>query len=1193
MEHKTADYLRDAGLGTSDHERELLAKAAELSWKIEQAEKSESAFLAKVTAKPKGSRKPSPATNEPNRERVEVLTKKLLAWTGWVDDPRERATAIIAELEKSEAGRLTLRGHWRTLRDWIRLGGEIGLPERHQFVRFLGGDSWDVTIDPLINAVFRACNALDPKGMAGCEAYFAAARAAAEGRGTRGEGRGGRDGRKEAGAEDFLIESLSWRELGPPPKSADAAWTFLLRVIDDELGRIEALDGAEEETGGDDDAAFLAEAELEGPRREVAAMSRELMEVLDELCRLRKEARHAASLQSEPAEETGAPEETCQVEDRKGVTTDDPESPSDERTQFDVGGESEINTPNGSGSAGTVPNCWEAGRGAFDSWHKAAVGWPGWKHSDTAVRQAVTPDGLCSGDEAVPWCSTTATPSLCAAAGSVLNRPQDLGWSRSGPIEGPWPGTSAGAGGRPGSMHLRVVEMVSVGSFGQQAEESPGSSHAEGAGAGEWARGSGVSAGEACLSGGGKGGSGDVMPARPARGGWDSMPEMSGRTSTKLEPEQAWTILTEAPLKGMAFAYEAGRIVAWDEGGQLYLLNAQGETLSISRVPQAIVAGAVSAEGSLIALVGEGSDGSLVLLNADFEIEAERPAPSEATFLAIDPHGRYVAVGTRSGAVNFLNRYGGGAGRLETIQPIAHLAFVPDRPFLIGAAAFGMLVGVELADGRGAGRLDPELAWQDRLLSNVGRLTVSGDGSMVLASCFTHGIQRFDLNGRNEGSYHLGGTVSHAVPDFPGRTIAAATLEGELAIMNSAGNVRWRTHLARPPIALEIDPLGRYVLYGHSTGEIVRLDLFGAGPGSGKGRSGSAAGTSARAGGGGGGGGDGGPRTTSGSVRRPDWTVRAVSSDEQAETAVMAVTEDPACVAMFTSPHKLELFSTGGERLGKGPEMTGVGRILRSAPGWLAAATDRSIVLVDLRRSTQRRVDVSLVELTHLAIRPDSFGLATVQERDRVGRVTPSGRWIWKRELRSPVEDLAIGPEGFAALTTNAGELMVFDPAGEPSIGATFDPSDPPLLIEAPEATQSGVVWITLGRRSQTLSGHDLRGKILWSRGLSWEGWSLCRAGPFGIAAAADGRVQAFDRSGTVRAEGGASGTSNDVFTIDERNVPLRIVRKGVHLICTSFDGRVRWRAVGEETLGPFAAGPAGVAALVGQSLAWFATALK
>ena len=311
------------------------------------------------------------------------------------------------------------------------------------------------------------------------------------------------------------------------------------------------------------------------------------------------------------------------------------------------------------------------------------------------------------------------------------------------------------------------------------------------------------------------------------------MPEMSDRTASRLEPVTAWTIVTEAPLKGLAFAREAGRILAWDEENQLYLLNALGESLSFSRVPQRIMAGAISDEGSLIALLGEGDDAGLLLLNADFGVGVERPAPSESSFLTIDPHGRYVAIGSRLGAVSFLNRFGRAAGRLETIQPVAHLCFLADRPFLVGAAAFGMLVGVEVLASRTSGRLDPEIVWQDRLMSNVGRLAVTGDGAMILASCFTHGIQRFDLKGRNEGSYHLGGTVSHAVPDFPGRTIVAATLEGALAIMNSAGNVRWRTQLSRPAIALDIDPLGRYLIYGHSTGEIVRLDLFGPGPGTG------------------------------------------------------------------------------------------------------------------------------------------------------------------------------------------------------------------------------------------------------------------------------------------------------------------------------------------------------------------------
>ena len=411
------------------------------------------------------------------------------------------------------------------------------------------------------------------------------------------------------------------------------------------------------------------------------------------------------------------------------------------------------------------------------------------------------------------------------------------------------------------------------------------------------------------------------------------MAEASGRASTRLEPETGWTIVTESPLKGLAFAREAGRILAWDEGNQLYLLSAQGESLSFSRVPHRITAGAISDEGSLIALLGEGEDASLLLLNGDLHVEVERPAPTEASFLTIDPHGRYVAVGSRLGAVTFLNRFGRAAGRLETIQPVAHLCFLADRPFLVGAAAFGMLVGVEVLASRTSGRLEPVIAWQDRLMSNVGRLTVSGDGAMILASCFTHGIQRFDLKGRNEGSYHLGGTVSHAVPDFPGRTIAAATLEGELAIINSAGNVRWRTRLARPAIALEVDPLGRYVLYGHSTGEIVRLDLFGPDPARAERLRGGAE-----------------PRAAAARGRRreprpdrsgaPTGRFPPCSPTQQAETAVLAVTEDPAAVAVFTSPHRLELYTVDGAETGTGARHVGRRPDLADSAG-LAGGGDR------------------------------------------------------------------------------------------------------------------------------------------------------------------------------------------------------------------------------------------------------------
>lgn len=663
------------------------------------------------------------------------------------------------------------------------------------------------------------------------------------------------------------------------------------------------------------------------------------------------------------------------------------------------------------------------------------------------------------------------------------------------------------------------------------------------------------------------------------------MPEPTERTASRIEPVVAWTVVTDAPLKGASFAREAGTILAWDEGNQLYLLNMLGEHLSTSRFPSKIQFGAISDDGSLIALLGEGkSDAGLILLSADFGVLVERPAPSEPTFMAIDPHGRYLAVGSRSGRVNLINRYGRPAGRFETIQPLSHLCFIPDRPFLIGAAAFGMLAGITVGPTRPGAPLDVEVAWHERLMSNVGRLTASGNGGMVLASCYTHGIQRFDMNGRNDGSYHLGGTVAHAVPDFPGRTIAAATLEGELAILNAAGNVRWRTHLPRPLLTLEIDPLGRYLIHGQATGEITRLNLFGPGPESTPTRSArqptnaavrTAAAPSPSA------------RSAAGPMRTASWSVPVVQSDDQAETAVLAVHDDPSCIAVFSSPHRLQLYRTDGQRMTQGPDMAGVGRILRTSPGWLAAATDRQIVLCDLRRSNQRKVDLSLVEITHLTIDPDSFGLAVVQERDRIGRATPSGRWIWKHELRVPVEDLAVGVGGLAAITTADGQLTVFDPAGEPRNGPKFDPSDPPLLMKAPDHSPPEIAWLTLSRRGQQIRGHEENGRIAWEVMLPWEGWQFLRLDSFALIVAMDGRGLAVDGAGSIAAQGGV-GDSNDVFSVGRDGELLRTSRKGAHLICATLEGRVRWRSILEQPPGPMTASASGVAMMLGKSLAWF-----
>src|SRR5262249_56916289 len=127
------------------------------------------------------------------------------------------------------------------------------------------------------------------------------------------------------------------------------------------------------------------------------------------------------------------------------------------------------------------------------------------------------------------------------------------------------------------------------------------------------------------------------------------------------------------------------------------------------------------------------------------------------------------------------------------------------------------------------------------------------------------------------GGPPVAGPVTQRAPASPGGPMGAETLEGELAIMNRGGTAGGPPRLSRPAIALEIDPLGRYVIYGHSTGEIVRLDFFG--PDAGSARSAPVEGERlavARS---------ATTRTSTGSVRRPDWTVPAVGSEPQAGTA--------------------------------------------------------------------------------------------------------------------------------------------------------------------------------------------------------------------------------------------------------------------------------------------------------------------
>ena len=665
-------------------------------------------------------------------------------------------------------------------------------------------------------------------------------------------------------------------------------------------------------------------------------------------------------------------------------------------------------------------------------------------------------------------------------------------------------------------------------------------------------------------------------------------------------PIEAWSHLTDFPLQGMAFAPEPERLLVWDESGLVILLNAHGQRLAQVRAPEPIAAASISGDGSRIAVVMRGA--RFQLLDEGLGLVKDRACVFDPVAVALDAHGRYTAISSRSCRIAFYSRYGVAAGTYDGHQPPTQLTFIPGRAALVAATSAGTLLELDLNEPQ-AGRLAASVRWQTFSTARVGRIAVDGDGDLILASCHNLGVQRYDGRGRNDGAYQVGGTVTHAVCDMPGRCLAAATHEGELIVLSRAGSIRTRLRLDGSIQALEMDGLGRYVIYGTPQGELTRLNLDGRAPISralsprvaGRAET-SALATSAPVG-------SGPVRSRSASrlnaateprMRRPAWRVPVATDDLQAETAVLAVLDQPPRIGLMSRSNRLELFDFTGKRRGRTPELHGSGRLLQACPHWMAAATDRSLALVDLKRGTVHPLDLDLVQLSHLAIQPDSYGVAVVMECDRIGRATTAGRWVWRTELHHRVEDLAIAADGLTAWTGDDGLLRVTGPGGNRVGEFRDDQGEPLALVAAPgmhqlgATTASSVAWITLARRGQVARGHAADGSVVWQTPLPWESWGLHVAGHHLIVVGLDGRLIALDLKGRPLTQ--SAGHRHRVLRFVEvaGGEIRRITLSDQHLFCSTLTGETIWRALVESATGALAVGRDGVALMLGRDLAWF-----
>jgi hypothetical protein len=275
-----------------------------------------------------------------------------------------------------------------------------------------------------------------------------------------------------------------------------------------------------------------------------------------------------------------------------------------------------------------------------------------------------------------------------------------------------------------------------------------------------------------------------------------------------------WSLPLQARPRGLVLAREKGWLLAWDEKHWLYLVNRSGAKQAQVHFPASLATACAAEDGSSYAAAG--SNGEVLWLAPDLTVRWQQTVNQRVLAMALDPFGQYLAVSEARGHLHYFDRYGRPIGHVQSPRPLHHLAFIPAAPFLLGAADYGLVARFDLM-GR--------CLWVDGLVAHIGALTVSGDGDRLLLACFTEGLQRYNLLGKNQGRIQVAEPCRLASQSFDGRLILVAGLSNRLLLLDREGRLLCEHLLEKPAGALALCALGEGAVVALSDGRVLGLEV--------------------------------------------------------------------------------------------------------------------------------------------------------------------------------------------------------------------------------------------------------------------------------------------------------------------------------------------------------------------------------
>lgn len=280
-------------------------------------------------------------------------------------------------------------------------------------------------------------------------------------------------------------------------------------------------------------------------------------------------------------------------------------------------------------------------------------------------------------------------------------------------------------------------------------------------------------------------------------------------------PTPLWSHKLGDAIAGMRFARESGHVLAWDVNRRAILLNRRGSLQSQSTQPSPIVAAAIADVGTAIAVAG---DDAVTWLRPDLSPRWRKQLTTKPTAIALDSHGRCVAVADAGNKLHLFDKSGRPIGApLTTPRPLYYLHYLATSPLLIGAADFGLLSALDLRTR--------QWTWQDNPVIHLGDLTSSADGKVIALSCFSEGIRRYDALGKSAAILPTPEPCRFVGVANEGRLYWVGTIMSSLFAIDDRGGVRFEQRFDQPIAGAALGPLGDTGIVALADGRVLGLDL--------------------------------------------------------------------------------------------------------------------------------------------------------------------------------------------------------------------------------------------------------------------------------------------------------------------------------------------------------------------------------